>query len=191
MIAELEPAARKLIVSSKGFSAPVAERAKATRIETLTYSDLFKKFVRFEPYVSSFLGDTPEAVELRRLSDIYEEPEFIFIHTLTRARVDYLPAARCLPRLPHAACRACRGPASPADSDVLRSRWLDRPVGPTRSRGHARGRSYLSKRRGWRDCSFRGSHRQVHGRWCARLFRLAARPRGRGRTGGPDGLGRL
>lgn len=80
MIAELEPGSRKLIVSSKGFSAPVAERANATRIETLTYNDLFKRFERFEPYVSSILGDTSESAELRRLSDIYEEPEFADSH---------------------------------------------------------------------------------------------------------------
>ena len=80
MIAELEPGARKLIVSSQGFSAPVVERAKATRIETLTYGDLFKKFERFEPYITSYLGDTQEAAELRRISDIYEEPEFCDAH---------------------------------------------------------------------------------------------------------------
>ena len=76
MVAELEPRARKLIVSSTGFSAPVAERARATGIDTLTYDDLFKKFERFEPYISLSLGDTAVATELRRLSDIYEEPDF-------------------------------------------------------------------------------------------------------------------
>lgn len=80
MIGELEPGARKVIISSNGFSLPVTERARATRIETLTYNDLFKRFERFEPYVSSYLTETPEAEELQNLSNIYEEPEFSDMH---------------------------------------------------------------------------------------------------------------
>ena len=76
MIAQIEPQARMLIVSEKGFSAPVKERARMTNIETLTYDDLFQKFEQFEPYITFSLGNTATASELRRLSEIYEEPNF-------------------------------------------------------------------------------------------------------------------
>ncbi len=76
MIATMIPSARKLIVSSKGFSLPVKERAKATEITTLTYDELFNKFERFEKYVSYFLGDSAAAKELNLLNEIYEEPDF-------------------------------------------------------------------------------------------------------------------
>ena len=76
MVAELNRHARRLIVSSRGFSLPVKERATATQIETLTYSELFRKFEQFGPYISRCLENTDIATELRRLSDIYEEPQF-------------------------------------------------------------------------------------------------------------------
>jgi len=76
MISQLEPDAVRLIISSSGFSLPVQERAKATRIETLTYDELFRKFEKFDPYISLFLGDSPTAIELRKLADVYEEPDF-------------------------------------------------------------------------------------------------------------------
>ena len=85
LIAELEPGARRVIVSSKGFSLPVKERARVTRIETLTYDELFKKFERFEPYISSCLEDSSVGNELRRLSEIYEEPDFSDIHGVEKA----------------------------------------------------------------------------------------------------------
>ena len=85
MVDQIEPFARKLIVSSSGFTAPVVERAKAANIDTFTYSDLFKKFERFEPYISLSLGDTQLAIELSRLSGIYEEPDFADTHGSEKA----------------------------------------------------------------------------------------------------------
>ncbi len=76
MISQLEPDAKRVIISSSGFSLPVQERAKATRIETLTYDDLFHKFEKFDPYISLFLGDSPATAELRELARVYEEPDF-------------------------------------------------------------------------------------------------------------------
>ena len=85
MIGELDPSARKLIVSSEGFSLPVKERAETTKIETLTYQELFKKFEQFESYVSICLDDSKTATELRRLSKIYEEPNFSDRHGTEQA----------------------------------------------------------------------------------------------------------
>ena len=76
MIAEVEPNAQKLIVSSNGFSLPVKERAEKTRIHTLTYEDLFAKFEKFEPYIRMMDETTPLGQELSGLDKIYEEPFF-------------------------------------------------------------------------------------------------------------------
>lgn len=76
MISALLPGARKLIVSARGFTLPVKERAEATQISTLTYDELFSKFECFEKYISHFLGRSDESEELRILSDVYEEPDF-------------------------------------------------------------------------------------------------------------------
>ena len=80
MMAEIDPQARRLIVSSSGFTLQVQERAAATRIETLTYAQLFKKFEQFDPYITGCLDQADLANELRRLSDIYEEPNFQDAH---------------------------------------------------------------------------------------------------------------
>ena len=80
MMAEVDPQARRLIVSSSGFTLQVQERAAATRIETLTYAQLFKKFEQFDPYITGCLDQADLANELRRLSDIYEEPNFQDAH---------------------------------------------------------------------------------------------------------------
>ena len=85
IISQTDPQAVKLIVSSSGFTVPVVERARGARIQTLTYQDLFRKFERFEPYISSFLGDTPSGRELRQLSTIYEEPIFSDAHGSEKA----------------------------------------------------------------------------------------------------------
>jgi chromosomal replication initiation ATPase DnaA len=71
-----EPLARCLIVSTKGFSLPVKERANATRIDTFTYNELFSKFERFEPYIKTVLGDNNVGQRLTELNNIYEEPFF-------------------------------------------------------------------------------------------------------------------
>lgn len=76
LVAAQLPSAKKLIVSSSGFSLPVKERARATAIETVTYDELFKKFERFEPYVDSILGETSAARDIRQLDAVYEEPDF-------------------------------------------------------------------------------------------------------------------
>jgi NACHT domain-containing protein len=77
MIRELEPDAQLLIVSTKGFSLPVKERAEKTRILTFTYLELFAKFEQFEPYLEACIrADTTQAHELAALNSIYEEPFF-------------------------------------------------------------------------------------------------------------------
>lgn len=85
MVGEADPAARRMIVSSRGFSLPVKERAKATRIDTLTYGELFAKFERFEPYVRLVLDEGPGANDLAKLDEIYEEPVFMDGHGRDRA----------------------------------------------------------------------------------------------------------
>jgi uncharacterized protein YjbI with pentapeptide repeats len=76
MVSQIEPDAKRIIISSSGFSLPVQERAKATRIETLTYDDLFHRFEKFDPYILSFLDDSPVTADLRELARVYEEPDF-------------------------------------------------------------------------------------------------------------------
>src|SRR5262249_52169252 len=75
LIREKQPDARCLIVSSSGFTLPVLERAKETRIEALTYEQLFAKFERFDKYVTSILDASDLALELKNLDAIYEEPD--------------------------------------------------------------------------------------------------------------------
>jgi hypothetical protein len=76
MLREREPSAQLLIVSSTGFTNEVRERAKATRIWTLTYEELFTKFEKFEPYVSAVLDSSGLGTELAALNEVYEEPQF-------------------------------------------------------------------------------------------------------------------
>ena len=85
MIATVAPAAQKLLISSRGFSKPVIERANEAQIVTLTYAELFSKFERFEPYISSYLAGTDAARELSQLSAIYEEPSFSDSHGTEQA----------------------------------------------------------------------------------------------------------
>ena len=76
LIREKEPDAQRLIVSAKGFSNPVQERARETRIQTLTYEQLFSRFEKFESYINACLEDSDLAKELQHLDNIYEEPYF-------------------------------------------------------------------------------------------------------------------
>jgi hypothetical protein len=77
MIREIDRDCQLLIVSSKGFSLPVQERAAKTRIRTLTYQELFRSFEQFDPYVRLFLeSGNPKAEEVATLNSIYEEPLF-------------------------------------------------------------------------------------------------------------------
>jgi uncharacterized protein YjbI with pentapeptide repeats/Cdc6-like AAA superfamily ATPase len=76
MLGEIDRDAHRLIVSSAGFSLPVQERAKATRIETLTYDDLFRKFEKFEPYIAAYSSQTEAGKEVAALAQVYEPPQF-------------------------------------------------------------------------------------------------------------------
>lgn len=76
LIREKEPDAQRLIVSAKGFSNPVQERARESRIQTFTYEQLFSRFEKFESYINRCLEDSDLAKELRNLDSIYEEPYF-------------------------------------------------------------------------------------------------------------------
>ena len=76
MIREENPAAKVMIVSSEGFSLPVKERARATRIDVFTYDELFQKFERFGPYVKEVLEVGRVSADLMALDSVYEEPFF-------------------------------------------------------------------------------------------------------------------
>ena len=76
MLGEVDRDAHRLIVSSAGFSLPVQERAKATRIETLTYDDLFRKFEKFEPYIAAYSSQSETGKEVAALAQVYEPPHF-------------------------------------------------------------------------------------------------------------------
>lgn len=80
MIREKDPNAVCLIVSSRGFTPDVMERASASRFQLLTYDELFAKFEKFQPYVELCLGESPRATELRGLSEVYERPTFSDTH---------------------------------------------------------------------------------------------------------------
>ena len=83
---------------------------------------------------------------------------------------------------------ATRGRAAAADRAVLRPGRLDRAVG-----AGSTPKTWAQVIRAYQDAAPRlverweGHRRQVHGRWRARLFRLAAGARGRGRAGGAGG----
>lgn len=75
-----EPQSKLLIVSSAGFTLNVREKAKAARIDTKTYDELFAQFQSFGPYITQVLHDGPQAEGLQRLASLYEEPVFDDIH---------------------------------------------------------------------------------------------------------------
>jgi len=76
LIREKEPEARRLIVSQRGFSLPVQERARESRVQVLTYDQLFAQFEKFDTYVTSCSVATQIGLELAKLNEIYEEPHF-------------------------------------------------------------------------------------------------------------------
>ncbi|WP_215451441.1 pentapeptide repeat-containing protein [Streptomyces sp. ATCC 21386] len=78
MIQRKDPRARLLIISSVGFTASVLERAAETGVECLTYEELFRRFEKFEPYISYVTNAhaSPIAKELSYLSDIYQPHRF-------------------------------------------------------------------------------------------------------------------
>ena len=71
-----EVGAQRIIVSSKGFTPDVRERALAAGIDTYTYEELFRTFEKTDPYVDAILTDSPLGVTLHHLNEVYEEPEF-------------------------------------------------------------------------------------------------------------------
>lgn len=80
MVREMDASSRCLIVSAKGFTINVKERAAATRILTMTYDELFARFERFEPYVEQFTGSGALAKDLHELTRVYQPPKFSDTH---------------------------------------------------------------------------------------------------------------
>lgn len=76
LLREVEPNATLLCISAVGFSLPVKERAKHSRIEALTYQELFGRFERFGGYLDTVLSNGDLARELLALDTIYEEARF-------------------------------------------------------------------------------------------------------------------
>lgn len=77
MVARRDPTSTQLIVSSKGFTLDVVERAKELGIETLTIDELRARFSRFDSYLKSVTDSGPLAAELQALVKSYEEPFLI------------------------------------------------------------------------------------------------------------------
>lgn len=73
---ESDPSGVFIIVSEKGFTADVRERAKSARIRTYTYQQFFKEFERFQPYIDHILSNRD--LEARSLE--YEEANFADDH---------------------------------------------------------------------------------------------------------------
>lgn len=76
MVQRLYPSAICLIVSSSGFTLEVRERAKDANVTLATYAELFKRFERFQPYIEMMTGESPQALSLTQLSEVYEAPSF-------------------------------------------------------------------------------------------------------------------
>ena len=75
-IREVDREAKCIIVSQAGFTPDVIERAKAARVHTMTYDELFAQFSKFDKYVSRVTEDGRYHEELSTLHDVYEEPVF-------------------------------------------------------------------------------------------------------------------
>lgn len=74
MVRAMDPGSACLIVSSSGFTEDVRERARATRIETLTFQELFARFEKFQPYLELMTGESEAGKSLSRLAEVYERP---------------------------------------------------------------------------------------------------------------------
>lgn len=72
LIREKMPDARLLCISSTGFTQDVIERAKESRIETITYDALLVRFQRFHSYLQRVARDA----DLLALDKIYQEASF-------------------------------------------------------------------------------------------------------------------
>ncbi len=76
LLREKEPNATLLCISSSGFSLPVKERALQSRVEPLTYDEVFARFQRFNNYIDKVLKEGDIASELAELDRVYEEARF-------------------------------------------------------------------------------------------------------------------
>ena len=72
LIREREPDAKLLCISATGFTINVKERASGSRIETLTFDELFNKFQRFSKYLRGIASDS----ELIQLDRLYQDALF-------------------------------------------------------------------------------------------------------------------
>ena len=130
LIQNQEPQSTLLLVSSKGFSLPVEERALASRIKPLTYDALFRSFEQFDPYISSILNPPSTATEARSiqyLNSIYENPKFDDNYGIDSA-VDFLTSWARDNSSPHKwiICVGEYGTGKTALTKVLLYRWLER-----------------------------------------------------------------
>lgn len=91
MLRKKDPESAHVIVSSKGFTPDVMERAKEAQIYTVTYSELFQKFQKFSPIIDHVLREGAFAKELADLNSVYEPPNFKEEKGFSRA-VEYLDA---------------------------------------------------------------------------------------------------
>lgn len=76
IIREEYPQDATLIVSSRGFTPDVTERAKRASQRLLTYAELFSSFERYDPYITNVLGDSELGKGLAELDRVYERPQF-------------------------------------------------------------------------------------------------------------------
>jgi hypothetical protein len=125
LIGEKDRGADRLIVSSAGFSLPVVERAQETRIQTLTYDELFRKFEKFDSYVAAYTGGGADARDVAALSTIYEPPLFedaigkeAAVEYLTKWKNSTVPEQRWL------IVTGEYGTGKTALTRVLQYRWL-------------------------------------------------------------------
>ena len=70
LIREKEQGATCISISTAGFTAAVLERASNSRIQMMTYEELFKSFEKFSPYIESVLADRG----ILELAKSYEQP---------------------------------------------------------------------------------------------------------------------
>lgn len=72
LLAKKDPGCNLLCISSRGFTASVKERATESGVSALSYDDLFAKFEKFSPYLTTILQDK----FIEQILSTYEEPLF-------------------------------------------------------------------------------------------------------------------
>jgi len=123
-----EPTSELMIVSAKGFTNEVRERATETRIVTLTFEELLRRFERFAPYIDYFTGDTDTARALRELEEVYEEPQLVDDHG-TDIATDFLSTwARTPDKRQWLILVGEYGTGKTALTKILQRRWLEAHV---------------------------------------------------------------